>query len=178
MSWVGAYLGSKIDLDDPRPEQFTLEEIARGLASMPRFAGQTEHHYSVAQHSLLVEKMVCAESYVVALQRAALLHDASEAYMGDVPTPVKQRCPEYLAIEDRVMRAVAQRFDFDWPMYAAVKRADDRVVHIEKRLLQPRGPRWERAGDPNEEPRVTIYWRDPRAVEREFLARARELGCE
>lgn len=89
-----------------------MSDIARGLSNCCRFSGQLPRDfYSVAQHSLLVASLVCQEARI---RRAALLHDASEAYLGDMTRNLKHHpsLAGYRKIEKKVQRAIAERFDF------------------------------------------------------------------
>ncbi len=138
--WVQTYTGRAFDLLDPQPEQIDALDIAHALSQICRFTGHVRDFYSVAQHSCLVAEIVndlwrdeqgnhCPD--LVAL--AALLHDASEAYAGDVSTPLKRairgegQLSEYDVIEARIALRIAERFDFDHVAVgfgAVIKRAD------------------------------------------------------
>jgi 5'-nucleotidase len=89
--WIQTVSGMDVDLLYPRPESILLGDIAHALARIPRFVGHTigECPWSVAQHSLLVESLM-PEDANASERLVALLHDAHEAYVGDMPTPVKQ----------------------------------------------------------------------------------------
>ena len=83
--YVSTYTGKQFFPLDPQQDQVDIEDIAHGLAYQCRFNGQTRYFYSVAQHSLIVAGLVPKRLYL-----AALLHDAAEAYMGDMVKPLKQ----------------------------------------------------------------------------------------
>ncbi len=89
--------GHDIDPLNVKPADITIEDIAHGLSMTCRFAGQCRLYYSVAQHSVLVSTLV-PESMAL----WGLLHDASEAYLGDIYGPLKQYLPNYLAIENHL----------------------------------------------------------------------------
>lgn len=137
-NWIGTYEGKRVDLLNPTPEMITFQDIAVGLARMPRFAGHTHDFYSVAQHSVSCSKLVPPEHAI-----AALFHDASEAYLGDLPRPAKELCPMYRELEDRLMAVIAVRFEFPWPLPAIVKEVDNRMLVTEHELLQNPEPVWE-----------------------------------
>lgn len=144
MTWIGTASGRRLDYLDPRPDQISIDDIAVALSRAPRFCGHTRQPYSVARHSINAVEVLQAEHRLddCRLLRGALLHDASEAYMGDLPTPLKALCPRYRAIEDRLMRAIAARFGFDWPLHPLIKRVDGRMLMTERLHLQPDGPAW------------------------------------
>jgi hypothetical protein len=128
--------GRYFDLLQPESHNFPVREIAHALSNLCRFTGHTRRFYSVAQHSVLVSYMVPKKH---ALQ--ALFHDASEAYLGDVSSPLKALIPDYRMIERRVEHAIAECYGFQNPPPACIKRADLQALHIERRMLLPQGPR-------------------------------------
>lgn len=105
MTWLLTYSGREFDLIDPQPDMIDLIDIAHGLANECRFSGQCRFYYSVAQHSVLVSQNVPPE-----FAFEALMHDASEAYLKDIPRPLKQLLPDYRAIEQRVEAVIRYRF--------------------------------------------------------------------
>jgi uncharacterized protein len=90
-----------------------------------------DRFYSVAQHSVLASRLAPAKFAL-----AALLHDASEAYIGDMSRPLKKAMPQFLELEDRIMYACAVKFGFDWPMPIEVKRVDDHLLALEHREIR------------------------------------------
>lgn len=103
------YSGLEFKPFAPDPDLITLEDIARALSNICRYGGHTKYFYSVADHSMRVADRM--ENKVDA--RWALLHDASEAYLGDIPAPLKKMSAfaPYAELERNVMIAVCQRFD-------------------------------------------------------------------
>lgn len=90
MSWMITYTGKRIDIPSPKPGQVCIEDVATQLSRLPRFAGATQVPWNVAAHSLHCAALAEAEGWPPGAQLAALLHDAHEAYMGDVPSPFKE----------------------------------------------------------------------------------------
>ena len=131
--YVSTFLGNRFFLTRPHIDDVAIGDIAHGLAYQCRFNGQTSAFYSVAQHSLMV--MALAPP---ALHLQALLHDAAEAYLGDMVKPLKQLFPEFSVIEARVMEIIGQRFAVDLTkLDPAIKRADLIALATEKRDLMP-----------------------------------------
>lgn len=114
----------------PEEHKYDIEEIAHALSHVCRYTGHCKEFYSVAQHSVLV-----AMSLPPALQFQGLMHDASEAYLGDVSSPLKSLLPEYKALEERVERAISKSFGMPFPLDPQVKVADMRMLMTEKRDL-------------------------------------------
>lgn len=131
--YVSTFLGHRFYLTRPQIDDVAIEDIAHGLAYQCRFNGQTQAFYSVAQHSLMVMALVPAEE-----RFAALLHDAAEAYLGDMVKPLKNLFPEFAAIEQQVMRIIGERFGVDLAhLHPAIKQADLIALATEKRDLMP-----------------------------------------
>lgn len=125
--------GGTLDLRNPKPEQIRIEDIAHGLSHICRWSGHCRHFYSVAEHSVEVARLVSTENV-----RYALLHDAPEAYLGDLSRPLKQLCPDYEALEAKLWRVIAEKYGLPLEMPAEVKLADDRRLVTEARYLMPR----------------------------------------
>lgn len=140
--------GALFDIVDPEGSDFTLQDIAHGLGRVCRFAGQTNRFYSVAEHCFHVARLVPVE-----LGRIALLHDASEAFIGDVTRPLKALLPDYQAIEARIEAAIAARFlapaehALGGFKAADIKAADMAMCLHEARELMPAAP-----------PAAPTYW--------------------
>ena len=130
--YVSTFLGNRFYPAAPRIEDVHIEDIAHGLAFQCRFNGQTRAFYSVAQHSLLVAGLVPAR-----LRLAALLHDAAEAYLGDMVKPLKALFPEFSQLEEGVMAIIGERFGVTGFRNPAIKRADLIALATEKRDLMP-----------------------------------------
>ncbi len=131
--------GEHVSLFAPKPEQFHIVDIARGLATHFRYNGHTRQPYSVAEHSVIVSLYVPPE-----YARQALLHDAAEAYIGDMSRPMKHRpsLRGFREIEARIEAAIYIRFGVEITNASntAVKRIDDRILVDEIGQLISTGP--------------------------------------
>ena len=128
-SYIRTFSGHKFPTN-PKPSDVRLQDIATALSRVPRFAGHTAYPYSVAAHCIHVSCMVPRQ-----FQLQALFHDASEAYICDIPSPFKRLMPEYKKIETRIMEVVAARFCFTFPIAPEVKQADHAALYLERKAL-------------------------------------------
>lgn len=156
---------------DPRSDEIHIEDIAAALSKLCRYGGHCLHFYSVAEHCVHVANAAPAE---VAL--AALLHDASEAYLADVIRPIKSHLTNYQDIEANLERYIAQRFSLPWPMPAEVKRLDNAILWAEmtQNMAPPPEPWAKWLTDAPLEVRLQ-FW-SPDKAEYEFLAAFRRYG--
>ena len=169
--YVSTFLGNRFYPLEPRIDHVAIEDIAHGLAYQCRFNGQTQEFYSVAQHSLIVATLVPAD-----LRLAALLHDAAEAYLGDMVKPLKVLLPAFSAIEDEVSAIIATAFGLDFSDYGPIKRADLIALATEKRDLMPHSTeRWAYLDDIRPLPQRIVSM-SPGQAKQEFLREFARLG--
>jgi hypothetical protein len=144
-----------------------LEDIVHSLSLMNSFNGAALFPYSVAQHSLHVASLLPP-----ALRLEGLLHDAAEAYIGDMVSPLKQIMPEYKAVEARINAVVADAFGLVHPEPAAVKQADLAVLAAERvQVFGPSYGPWYK--DFPEPAPIRIHSRDWRDVKQAFAHQLR-----
>lgn len=135
-AWQRMLSGRRLDLLDPSPLDIEIADIARGLARVARWNGQTEgaHPFSVAQHSLLVEQVagIASPALDATARLAVFLHDAPEYVIGDLISPFKALLGgEYKTIEARLLAAIHRRFGVPVPLPARLKaevKAADRIA--------------------------------------------------
>jgi len=144
----GPYLqtvsGRWVNPFDPDPSQLDAGDIARALANQCRFGGHSRVFYSVAQHSMIVAELVEQRGGDVEDVFAALMHDATEAYLGDMPHPLKHRSPLGAAFkdaEDHLERALHERFGIK-PDVPEIKRADRALLATERRAFSSEDWHW------------------------------------
>ena len=132
-AWIETFTGKKFHLLEPQADEIDIFDIAHALSNQCRYTGHVSKFFSVAEHSYHVSLLVPKGQELM-----GLLHDASEAYITDLSRPVKQLTPvgpPYYEIEDRIMRVIAAKFEFDWPMTKEVKDADNTMLFLEKERL-------------------------------------------
>lgn len=175
--WMQTYTGRKFHPFDPKPEEIVIEDIAHALASLCRFAGHTRIFYSVANHSVLVARH-CPAS----LALAGLLHDAAEAYLIDLPAPVKNdpSMSNYRLLDVKLQSVIYKAFEVDVSrdltggMPREVALVDSRMLATEVRdLLGPPPEPWVWLPEPYPE---TILPMSVEGSEKAFLDLFEKLG--
>lgn len=143
-NWIETFTGKKVDPLRLEPNDISLVDIAHSLSLTCRFSGHCRKFYSVADHSLLVYRIVMLETRDPMTLLAALMHDAAEAYMVDIPRPIKYQLREVLEIERRIDGVVMSAFNIHGGDWAVVKNADNTALAVEaKNLMRSGGTGWE-----------------------------------
>lgn len=178
--WIQTFTGVKFYPLDPRVEEIKLEDIAHSLANQCRYTGHCLQFYSVAQHCVLVARNIVSPWFEVITDENemswGLLHDASEAYLVDLPRPIKHHSAlgrEYRKIERRLMRVISARFGLTPVMPRVIKETDTKMMFTEKRDIMPKGLVWKGNVEPYD---FKIYPWSPNVAEHHFLCLADELG--
>jgi len=137
--WLPTYTGEKIKTLRPDPEKIHIIDIAHHLSLLSRFCGATSKLCSVAQHSVIVSDMLkykgCESSTIL----WGLLHDAAEAYLGDIRMEVKQLLPGFRKLEDHWLKIIITKYNLTWPEPEVVKEMDWIVGNNEALSLYPHG---------------------------------------
>lgn len=167
--WIQTYTKKKFYPLEPEIENICIEDIAHSLAMQCRFVGHTKFFYSVAQHSVLLVSRYFSGN--TDLSRYALLHDAAEAYLSDLPRPLKY-LPEfgfYRAAETRLQKMIYEHFGLEPEEPDEVKYADKEILKEEamsESVMFPLHPDWK---DRNEIPIFEIEPWQPDYAEFQFL---------
>jgi len=168
MSWIQTYTGKQFWPLTPRVEDVDVRDIAHSLSLQCRFNGHCRMFYSVAEHSVRVSRAVSPS-----MAPWGLLHDAAEAYLTDLPRPVKATLTGFQDLEESVLEVIARAFGLPWPMPEAVRAADDALLATEARdLMAPPPCSWQLPAEPLAERIVPV---SAERAEELFLGRHREL---
>lgn len=132
---IRTYTGGHVYYFEPACSQISIEDVAHGLSMLCRFNGATKVFYSVAQHSVSVAEAIRRDGGAKKEIFSGLMHDASEAFISDVPSPFKKFFPGFLEAEIRMEEWLAKRFLFDFPYPKSVKYNDLRALATEMRDL-------------------------------------------
>lgn len=132
---IQCHSGDGFDIWESGPDAIHIEDIAHSLALQCRYNGHIRMFYSVAEHSVLVAGWVLEQTGDRQQALEALLHDASEAYLCDIPRPFKQHLKEYKLLEERVEKLVATKFGLVHPWSPIIREADTRILCDEQKVL-------------------------------------------
>lgn len=172
--WVQTYTGRAVFPLDLRPDDIDIRDVAHALSMQCRYAGHVQRFYSIAEHSVHVARWCRQYGPDAALH--GLLHDATEAYLVDVPRPVKPFLQGYKEAEAAAWEVIVDRFDLvlHTPI---VHETDNRILNDERpALMAPCEREWSL---PDYRPLgVAIEGWLPARAEREFLALFDELYGE
>jgi len=130
---INTISGKKFNLLEPTVDMVDIEDIAKGLAYKPHFGGMSPRFFSVAEHSLLVRYLLIKNTVHVSpgIELAALLHDAAEAYIGNMLKPLKVHLPYYCEVEDRILKVIFERFGLKVYLLKLLKKYDLKAQEIE-----------------------------------------------
>jgi len=166
--WIETFTGKRFYPFEPNPADIDIQDITHALSLICRYNGHCDHFYSVAQHSVLVSELV-PKQYAL----DGLLHDAAEAYIGDIPPPIKKELPKFQEAERRLEVLIAEVFGVSFPIPAVVKTADSALLAAESiQLGMQKRSGWYL---PVAAASVTIDFWDAEYAERRFHERYIEL---
>ena len=139
--WITTYTGKKFHYLDPQPEEICIEDIAHALSLACRFSGHCRVHYSVAEHSIRLADIVSGQ-----LKLQALLHDSAEAYITDIPRPVKNTFG-LRPVEEKILTTILNKFGVSG-ISPVVRKADNILIATEARDLMPDVDGWATLPEP------------------------------
>lgn len=135
------YSGGRVSVMNPQPEEINIQDVAIALAKQCRFNGHCSEFYSVAEHCVRGAKLAL-EWYGLGVAKEFLLHDATEAYMGDMIRPVKRMIPQFEEMEQVFWKAISTKYKVPYIHSAEVHYLDNVMVTWEKRDLLPNAEEW------------------------------------
>jgi hypothetical protein len=141
-NWIHTYSGKRAYPLDFKVDQVDIIDIAHALGHQCRFSGHSQWFYSVAQHSYYVSIIVEQLGGTLMDQLCGLLHDASEAYLQDMATPIKVQVTGYREAEEKVMAVICEKFGLPLEFSPLVKRADMIALATEARDLMKNPDDW------------------------------------
>lgn len=127
-NWMETFSGTKFNLVDIDPASFTLADIARSLSMSCRYKGHVHTFYSVAEHCVLLARHAIDQGKNWQEVLTVLLHDAAEAYIGDMVRPAKDQMPQFKDLESRIDAALAVRYNLIYPFPPFLKEWDFRIL--------------------------------------------------
>lgn len=138
-NWTQTHSGKQFFLFHPEFDSIDIDDIAHSLSMQCRFNGHTKTFYSVAEHSYWASHIVSPENALT-----ALMHDAGEAYISDIPKPFKLALgDEVQDMEDLILDVIAEKYGFETPLPSEVKRADLEMLLWEKKhMMRQTEHRW------------------------------------
>lgn len=133
---IRTYSGHFLNVLQPDAAHICIEDITHALSQQVRWGGHTAKPYTIGQHCL-----ECADRAPKGLKLTTMMHDSTETYLIDVPSPVKKQLTNYYAIEDKLMQVIAAKFGFQWPLPEAVKAIDKAQLEWEwQHIVLPAKP--------------------------------------
>lgn len=163
--WMQTYTGVAFYPMDPRPEEISIYDIAHALANICRYGGHSRYFYSVAEHSCLVSEFVSE-----AQKFDALMHDAAEAYVGDMVRPLKLSMPEFCSVENKIRTVIAEKFGISAVTSPEIHLVDTRILLDERDLVLGIPPQsWGTQIESLEKLGVEIALLNPESAECMFL---------
>lgn len=133
--WIRTYTGGKVYFFEPEKSEINIMDVAHALSLLCRFNGAVVEPYNVAHHSCIVACEVYRETESKSLALSALLHDASEAFISDIPSPFKAHFPGFKEIEIKMEEWLSKRFRFEYPFKPIIKKHDLKALSTEMRDL-------------------------------------------
>lgn len=178
-NWMQLYSGRKFYPLDPKVEDIYISDIAHALSNLCRYGGHCNKFYSVAEHSVHVATL-CETFFNKSIAFQGLLHDACEAYINDIPRPLKRNLPDYLKVEEQIDKVILEAFGLT-EFSKEVKIVDNSILDLERKALMSRPPEpwnthWELPDNPPKGFRIWGW--EPKEAEERFKQKFFELRFE
>ena len=170
--WIETYTGKKLHLNSPNPDDISIEDIAHALSMTCRWGGHCKKFYSVAEHSVHIAHHILNPRDAL----FGLLHDAHEAYIGDMPKPFKATFPTWKHIEDILDDAIFTHFGLQgFSMPSVVKELDIAILTNEKKALMGDVDWGYEPAPPIRELKLKCW--EPKEAERHFMETFKGLSA-
>jgi hypothetical protein len=166
-AWIETYSGAHVNVFNPEPGTIHIGDIAHALSMCTRFNGHLSDYYSVAEHCIHLSHLETRRQF----QLGALLHDAGEAYLSDVPSPIKGFLPEINKIEDRLLNMILIKYNAE--INKVLWDYDKRICATEAQRMGMDTSKWTNQYEPFDN--LTLYNWDWRTAKYEYLKRFAEL---
>lgn len=161
--YITTFTGKQFMLAEPTVEMIDILDIGHALSMICHFGGHCAQFFSVAQHSVLVSRAAKELGHDKQFRQWALMHDAAEAYVGDMTRPLKVLLPDYKVIEKRIMHVIVDAFNMSWPEPEGLKKIDDSILKLEAKMLMTGAVLHDGRGVPYD-------LQDPPELPQEFIA--------
>lgn len=166
--FIQTFMCKQFWFQNPTDEMIDIEDIAHALSNLCRYGGHCDRFYSVAEHSVLLSRKVW---YDLGSKQSlmALLHDAGEAYLVDMPRPIKQELSQYKELENKIQGAIHKKFGLEFPIPDWMKVYDNRMLHTERLQTMKSGISW--FSDSLEPLDIELEYWNPEYAKTQFLNR-------
>lgn len=170
--YIGTYTNKKFYFLDPEPNQIFIEDIAQALSMNCRFSGHVSKFYSVAEHCCIIADLVHMKGGSTQEILSALLHDASEAYICDIPRPIKPYLDNYFDMELKIEKVIQEKYNIT-AKTDLINYLDHNICGEEARQLFLHVPDWVEDFDRLHD--VVVKGWTPEKAKEEFIWRFNEL---
>ncbi|MCR4926104.1 MAG: phosphohydrolase [Clostridiales bacterium] len=168
-NFISTFSGIRFNPTEPAVQNIKIEDIAHALSLICRGNGHIRAFYSVAQHSICCAVEAEKRGYSKRIQLLCLLHDASEAYIGDMTRPLKRQIPVFSIFEEKMQSVIFSALDIEEPdeeEQKAVKSIDDAMLYHEFKMMNGH-ELFEEV--PKIHIEISDSFKDFKSVEKEFL---------
>lgn len=126
--FIQTFTGKRMYFMEPTKDSISITDIAQALSNLCRYSGHVNNFYSVAEHSVLLAEKIYNESNDADHALSALMHDATEAYLVDVPRPIKPHLKGYFEIERNLQRVIFDVF--------VISDLTDYIIYLDTNIVR------------------------------------------